>query len=698
MVPRTVFLAAVAFTMAWPAVAAARPQGDAKAARDDDDDDDDDDKPAKGKPDEPKPDAAKPDAAKPDAAKPDAAKPDAPKPDGDKPKPDAPGPDATAADAAKDAGAKSDAKAAKPDAKEDDDDDDDDDKGKAAPSKLVLEWGGKLQSDLRFRPQNVGVTPWYDGRGLIAGVDRNQNLFGLRMKGALGRVNVKADIDFILYGYSRDVHEFSDLTRRERIDPYRFDVQNLYLEVEDLFVKHFDLRIGQQIIDWGVGDQFNPTNNLNADDVEDVLLFGKQQGNFMVKADYWLNEDWSHELVLVPIFKPALLPRSAELGLARIDRIPVLDDAIRRRLLAENSAAADSPLGRNPTVVRTATPDLPDVSFQNMQFGYKIGGTVLDQDISLSYYRGRHDFPVPYRNHVSQDTTKRCNPNDASDCINSTLLNDVSLMYPRMHVYGLNLAGEVGWLKHISEKIFHSIGYRLEVALIVPDEVPHLTIQRDPISLGGFAVPADSNYLGSPAIYENRAFAKWTLGLDYTFNEHVYTNVQWVHGFPDEFGAGDFTHPGYVVGAADVPADLPIATKLGCALPEGQSFGSIVHVDANQCAHEYLRPRLADYLVWGFDFKGFQQKLLVRIFTIFALNGIREVSYDPNAGELVTTYHSMFTKDGFSAVLYPEINYNFGNGLDLGAGVLAQLGKEWTKFGDPATGGTIVWSRGRFQF
>ncbi len=698
MAREIVFTAALALALGLPAVAEARPQAPAKpGAHADDDDDDDEPVPAKPdvKPDAAKPDPAKPDAASPDAASPDAAKADAPKPAsiGEAAKP-------VAAEAESGAKAQASAKAPADEGKtgKGEDDDDDDDKGKPA-NKLQLEWGAKIQSDLRFRPQAVGVAPWYDGRGLIAGVDRNQNLFGLRLKGIYGRVNVKADIDFILYGYSRDVHEFSDLTRREKIDPYRFDVQNLYIEVEDLFVKHFDLRIGQQIIDWGVGDQFNPTNNLNADDVEDVLLFGKQQGNLMVKLDYWLNEDWSHEFVLVPLFKPALLPRSAELGLSHVDRIPVIDEQLRWRQLSETAAALDNPLSsRNPTVVRTATPDLPNVSFENMQLGYKIGGTIFDQDISLSYYRGRHDFPVPYKNHVSQDRTRRCNPNDATDCIDTTLLQDVSLMYPRMHVYGLNMAGEIGLLKRINEKIFHSIGYRVEAALIVPQSTT-LEIQRDDVLIGPIAVKGgEYDYRqpggGRPIVTEDRAFAKWVVGLDYTFNEHVYTNAQWVHGFPDEFGAGDFIHAGHVVGAGGVTSDQ--INTLKCAVPAGTP--GIDSADPATCAHEYLRPRLGDYLVWGVDFRALQAKLLVRMFGIFALNGIHETYYDPSVNARVDEYHSMFSKDGFSAVLYPEVNYNFGNGLDLGVGVLAQLGKEWSKFGDPATGGTIVWSRARFQF
>jgi len=64
----------------------------------------------------------------------------------------------------------------------------------------------------------------------------------------------------------------------------------------------------------------------------------------------------------------------------------------------------------------------------------------------------------------------------------------------------------------------------------------------------------------------------------------------------------------------------------------------------------------------------------------------------------VVTTHSPFSKEGFSAVIYPDFNYNFGNGLELGLGALIQLGKEYTKFGDAAAGGSLIFTRGRFSF
>ena len=38
-----------------------------------------------------------------------------------------------------------------------------------------------------------------------------------------------------------------------------------------------------QVVQWGTADMFNPTNNLNAPDLEDPLMFGESVANEMVR-------------------------------------------------------------------------------------------------------------------------------------------------------------------------------------------------------------------------------------------------------------------------------------------------------------------------------------------------------------------------------------------------------------------------------
>jgi hypothetical protein len=438
--------------------------------------------------------------------------------------------------------------------------------------------------------------------------------------------------------------------------------------------------------------------------VEDVLLFGEQQGNFMVRADYWIDEDWSITGVLVPIFRPALLPRSGELALALLERIPVVEDSVRWRLHADQAAARQ--LASHPTVVKTVAVELPEKKLNNMQVGYRIGGVIGGQDVGVSYYHGRADFPVAKNNIISQNLGQQCNPDDGADCVDGLLETSVGVHYPRMSVYGFNMTGEIPTDK-IADAL-NSLGYRLEVAFISPHK-SDFEIRTGDLTfpgLGGVSFPgAEYDYdtdgeAGGPRPHSvlDTPFAKWTVGLDYTIGEHVYLNVQWVHGLADEFGAGDWISDGIAVRAGRGEGD-------DVALTRCSSFGALLGIpnggNASGCAFETTRPRIADYLVLGIDFRFLQQKLLARLFTLWDLSGYTDHFPAGVAnGETIrdSEYHSLFTKEGFSAVIFPELNYNFGNGLDLGAGALVQLGKDYTKFGDPAAGGSVVWMRSRFAF
>ncbi|MEO5730796.1 MAG: hypothetical protein ABI134_12040, partial [Byssovorax sp.] len=162
-----------------------------------------------------------------------------------------------------------------------------------ADDELKLDWSGRIQSDLRFRLETKGIGDFYNRIELPAGVERNQNLFNLQLKSSFGRFKGVASVDFVLNGVTGKLDGLGDLSSYEKIQPYRFEPQALYIEAKDLVTKGLDLRIGHQVVSWGVADQFNPTNNLNADDLRDPLLFGRQQANFMVKADYWVTKSLS---------------------------------------------------------------------------------------------------------------------------------------------------------------------------------------------------------------------------------------------------------------------------------------------------------------------------------------------------------------------------------------------------------------------
>ena len=555
-------------------------------------------------------------------------------------------------------------------------------------AQLELTFGGKVQTDLRFRVEEKSVGDHYQRLTLPVGVSRNENILKLKLNAIYDNFAGVAEVDFVVVGYSNELGGLADLSLRGEVDPYRFEAHALYLEAVDLGIEGLDLRVGQQLVQWGKGDMFNPTNNLNANDVEDPLLFGEQLANLMIKVDYAIGNDWTISGVLVPVFKPALLPNSAPLGTAAVDRLPFTDASLRHRIHAEKAFARSA--FNLPTIVSSAVPVLPEASLDNMQAAIRVAGVLFDQDIAISFYNGRSDIPQPFLNVSRQEIKTHCDPDNPGTCVKGLIKTDVYMMYPRMQVAGLNVAGELNLLGWASSKI-RPIGYRLEVGVFFPQEVNPALYNSNTI-----ATAAPGEYLYNkhrpesgrrPAVVDDTPYAKWVVGMDYTFNRHLYINAQWVHGFPDEFGAGDFITEGWTVRAASGdPND--VAKTRDCIL--GQ--------DGTKCAAETLRPRLGDYLVLGVDIRLMSEKALLRLFTIWDLSGVHQERWDDKAGERVRTHHNMFSAEGFSAVIYPEFIYNFGNGLELGAGALLMLGKDHTKFGDPATGGSQVWTRARFSY
>ena len=157
--------------------------------------------------------------------------------------------------------------------------------GGQARAEIEFNWGGHIKSDLRFRIEEKRTGGWYDEYVLPVGVSRNENAAKLKMDVISGGWAGVLDLDFVFVGISEDVRNLGNMSLRGDVDPYRIEAHALFIEALDLF-EGFDLRIGYQKLLWGVGDQFNPTNNLNADDMEDELLFGDQQANAMIRLDW----------------------------------------------------------------------------------------------------------------------------------------------------------------------------------------------------------------------------------------------------------------------------------------------------------------------------------------------------------------------------------------------------------------------------
>jgi hypothetical protein len=546
---------------------------------------------------------------------------------------------------------------------------------------------GSIKEDIRYRLHDIPFGPWYAPVGLEAGFSRAETVLKGRVRARGKNVVAVADMSAVFDAFSGRLEGLEDLSQRQQVAPVGLEVNEAFIEVWDLGLVGLDLRMGHQVVQWGVGDQFNPTNNLNADDLEDSLEFGQQLPNLMVRADYALGPTWTLSGVLVPLFRPATLPRTAPMGVAALERLPMVEEEVRWKIQAEQALTREWSLLNYPTVVASVDPQMPATTLANMQGELRVGGSIGLQDIALSYYEGRSDIPQAGRNDTRLELGKACHPKRPNDCINGRLLTDVQLVYPRMRVLGFNGAGEFSPLSVLKDDA-RPFGWRLELAVVIPEHTV-VEIHNAELPLGALTQPAGEYAYGlggeRPTVIEDRPFAKWTMGLDYTLSKNVYINGQWVHGLVDEFGAGDFISDGWVVRDGGVSGGI-----------ESTSDCVIVDESGKRCAWEMLRHRLGDYAVLGMDIN--MGNTLLRLFGLVDMSGYVDTRWDADQDRRVATRHGPFSANGFSAVLYPELSYNFGNGLVGGLGTVQKFGKPHTKFGDPAAGGDLFFTRGEYSF
>ncbi|MFN3182512.1 MAG: hypothetical protein ACE37F_10980 [Nannocystaceae bacterium] len=460
--------------------------------------------------------------------------------------------------------------------------------------------------DFSFR---VVTSAYFD----VAGVEerqfsRNENRleFTLRYQ-PNEHIAIVGNVEPVFLGVAQ-AQFLDDLATRQLLTPFHVESDAAYVGIYDL-LPNFDLKVGRQIVQWGTADKFNPTNNINPDDLEDRPLFTEPIANQMVVADFApLDDKLWFQAVYVPLFYPALLPPSASAGL-QDPQSPVpfaLESDVAK--IEELQNTLDLSRGLVPTVA--ATVRMPKRRFSDGQSAIKLGTSLGGVDASISYYNGRHDIPMPLR--VDSSTKDPVEgPVDQEECC---YRSDVVLNYPRMQVLGLDFATQLPFLNDLGlwgeGALFFPTAQDLYIEFPIPVDVTPDDDIIDPV--GELAGPAVSG----------RPYIKATAGFDYTFGKHVYVQAQYLRGFIDEFGAD----------------------------------------------------HIGNYFVGGTELVFFGRHLLFRAF------GVVDFPTAPD--------------DNGSYVIYPELVLvpPWGS-LTFDIGSFFLIGEDDTKFGQPAAGSSIVFTK-----
>ncbi len=288
-------------------------------------------------------------------------------------------------------------------------------------------------------------------------------------------------------------YSLSALYNKNITDPWNLEIRQAYFSVYGLLKGKMDLTLGKQIIHWGTADKFNPTNNLNPYDFEDVLDFGRKRGILAFKADYYINDNNYIEAVFVPFFKPDNLPAG------------IFTQALQNQVLT---------LPQNITL--TSSSDsliIPNYKLDNsFSAGIRFKGFLAGFDYSLSYVYGYDQLPVPYKTDISLVPTSL-----TLSTFNASA--QTYLDFYRQHIFGADFAGNI-----------NGIGVWGEAALFIPTK--NVDWQITTYLPAVFNQPPQTK--DSTLFATNKPYVKYVLGADYTFANGMYLNVQFLHGFLHE--------------------------------------------------------------------------------------------------------------------------------------------------------------------
>jgi len=322
------------------------------------------------------------------------------------------------------------------------------------------EIGGALKTDNRWRPggNDDGYT-W----------NETQLELKLDMRSTDAVFHSESRIRYFSFS---EVQSLAHLGDSDLIQPWRFEMYEAYADVYGLLLDNLDMRIGKQRIAWGTADKLNVVDNLNPDDFEDILDFGRKIPTMSLRLDYYPG-DYTVTGVFIPVFTPARMLSSSW-------QVPVpfpLPPELTLRTLSDEII-----LPRNrPQDAAT--------------IGLRIKKTLLDYDCSLSYMFGRDDWALPTEAEIIP-----------IDTLGTTDVH-LTLEYQKQQIIGMDLAGTVG-----------DVGIWAEGALFLPDDKIFTTVISPVGNQQQLAL-------------DDEPYFKYVVGGDYTFKNGIYVNAQYMHGF-----------------------------------------------------------------------------------------------------------------------------------------------------------------------
>jgi len=341
----------------------------------------------------------------------------------------------------------------------------------------ALKLRGYLQTDQRLLLKSPNDWAW------------NENRLSVKLEKKIkGKAKFYGEVWLRNIGLPNIVHS-SDLYNKNILSPWNLEIREAYVEIYGLFSKNLDVKIGRQRIAWGSADKFNPTDNVNPYDFEDILDFGRHRGSDAVTLNYYFSSDYSLQSVFVPFFQPDNLPVGMFANLLNMNM--ELPQGLVLKSFTDQVSTPRYNIGESSTA------------------GLKFKGFARGVDFSFSYLWGHDGLPFDaYNTLVPFDTLGGVSVN-------------AQLYFPRTHIFGFDFATSLG-----------GVGLWGESAVFLPE---HKQVMTTDVSALYPASPVP--VLIDSVMLDKKPYAKFVLGADYSFANNSYLNIQYLHGFVNESGS-----------------------------------------------------------------------------------------------------------------------------------------------------------------
>ncbi len=370
----------------------------------------------------------------------------------------------------------------------------------ASASAQDVSWSGEISSAV-----GTGIWKCADSTCPLTNYN-NRNVFRLKLDASITEQVVAVGELSIRNVNESTVESADDSTSVDNVQPIDLIIMNAYVEGYDV-LPGFDLKVGAQRIQWGTADGYRPTDRINAFDLQDPVYFDRRLPSVAATGTYHVG-DFSFSASWIPFFTPSLLAPE----LVDIATSEEATDTIEVDLGDD-----DPPDIRN---LRTRT-FLPDGELNDMQYAVRAVWNAPIADFSLGYFYGR-------------DTLPNLDGEVIPESFFSTEEIDIvaTLQYPKLHMIATDARGPIaagitGWF---------------EMAFVIPDRTQVVITEQRLLDLQRLNIIDNVDGPVEADVQTGDPYPSFVVGLDRSFGDITYVNLQYLYGFLFERNPSDLHH------------------------------------------------------------------------------------------------------------------------------------------------------------